>query len=55
MIDSVEATAASPVMPQTVEALAYELWERRNEQTGSALEDWLEAERMLRQKMGQAA
>ncbi len=33
---------------EQVSALAYRLWEKRNRQDGAAAEDWLEAERLLR-------
>ena len=33
---------------EQVAALAYQLWENRDRQDGTATEDWLEAERMLR-------
>jgi len=55
MTDSEATMDSAIVTPEAVEELAYELWERRNQKPGSALEDWLEAERLLRDKMGQAA
>ena len=47
------APASPPVKPSTREdiaRLAYSYWEARGRQGGSALEDWLRAERELGQR-----
>ena len=34
------------------EKLAYELWEKRGRKGGSDVQDWLEAEKLARQRLG---
>ncbi len=43
-------TAAASPSHQEIAALAYSYWEARGRQGGSQREDWLRAERELRQK-----
>jgi len=47
---SVAPAAASRVGWEDVAKLAYELYDRRGRQPGRELEDWLEAERIVRQR-----
>ena len=35
---------------EVIASVAYELWARRNGQNGSALDDWLEAETIVRSR-----
>ena len=41
-------TAQGPVPQEEVARVAYELFERRGREEGHHLEDWLEAERLVR-------
>ena len=43
-------SAGSPVSQDEVAKVAYELFERRGRAHGHALEDWVEAERIVRQR-----
>lgn len=43
-------TARQPVPPEEVAQVAYELFERRGRAEGHHLEDWLEAERIVRER-----
>jgi hypothetical protein len=53
-------TAAKPAMtPQSqaqlralTEKMAYELWEKKGRRHGQDVENWIEAEKMARQKLG---
>lgn len=49
---TVEEECAAPDAPgrQDIAALAYSYWEARGRQGGSALEDWLRAERELQER-----
>lgn len=40
-------TSKSDVRHEQIAKLAYELWERNGRPTGTAMSDWLRAERML--------
>ncbi len=41
--------------PLDIAALAYELWEKRGRSEGSPVDDWVEAERQLREREPTAA
>ena len=42
--------APTPIAPEEIARLAYELFERRGRTPGNDLQDWLEAERILQQR-----
>ena len=42
--------ATSSIDPQEVSRMAYELYEQRGREDGHDLEDWLKAERIVRQR-----
>jgi hypothetical protein len=55
-----QATPATPARPAAssagirslTEKLAYELWEQRGRKPGHDVQDWLDAEKMAKQKLG---
>ena len=44
-------TASSSDITEMIRKKAYELYEKRGRKSGNATNDWLEAERIVRQKM----
>lgn len=49
------AGSETPVRDEDIALLAYSYWEARAGQGGSSEEDWLRAERELRQRTGHAS
>lgn len=52
---SAKTTSTKPDAAQLgalTERMAYDLWEKRGKKSGHALTDWLEAEKLARQKLG---
>ena len=48
--DSENQGRISDAMWTLISRTAYELWEQRGRQDGNALQDWLEAERIVREQ-----
>ena len=47
---STRMSASQGQLTDAIRKKAYELYEKRGKRAGHAMEDWLEAERMVRQK-----
>lgn len=41
----------SRISPEAIEKLAYELWEKRGRPFGDGTTDWLDAERLIKEKI----
>ena len=44
--------ASNPQLRALTEKLAYELWEKKGKRHGQDVENWVEAEKIARQKLG---